>query len=94
MGFNNEVSFGPLRVSSLLDWHKGGWVANLTNSYFDFNIPGGSLADTAGVRQRAADFAAGKPVYLERATFLKLREVTLSYAVKEDWATALSRGTT
>ena len=94
MGFNNEVSYGPLRVSSLLDWHKGGWVANLTNSYFDFNIPGGSLADTAGVRQRAADFAAGKPVYLERATFLKLREVTLSYAVKEDWATALSRGTT
>ena len=94
MGFNNELTYGPVRVSSLLDWHKGGWVANLTNSYFDFNIPGGSLADTAGVRRRAADFAAGKPVYLERATFLKLREVTLSYSVPEAWATTLSRGVT
>jgi TonB-linked SusC/RagA family outer membrane protein len=94
MGFNNDLTYGPVRLTSLLDWHKGGWVANLTNSYFDFNIPGGSLADTAAVRQRTADFAAGKPVYLERATFLKLREVTLSYTVKEEWASMLSRGAT
>ena len=94
MGFNNDFSYGPVRFSSLLDWHKGGWVANLTNSYFDFNIPGGSLADTAAVRQRATDFAAGKPVYLERATFLKLREITLAYTVPERWATTLSRGMT
>jgi TonB-linked SusC/RagA family outer membrane protein len=94
MGFNNEVTVGPVRLTTLLDWHKGGWVANLTNSYFDFNIPGGSLADTALVRRRAADFAAGKPVYLERATFAKLREVTLSYSVKPEWAAMLSRGVT
>ena len=47
MGFSNDVSVGPFRVSAMLDWHKGGWNANLTNSYFDSNIPGGSLADTA-----------------------------------------------
>ncbi|HEX2780565.1 MAG TPA: SusC/RagA family TonB-linked outer membrane protein, partial [Gemmatimonadaceae bacterium] len=35
MGFSNDLNFGPVRLSSLLDWHKGGWVANLTNSYFD-----------------------------------------------------------
>ncbi|NUO62184.1 MAG: SusC/RagA family TonB-linked outer membrane protein [Gemmatimonadaceae bacterium] len=92
MGFTNDITVGPVRLSSLLDWHKGGWVANLTNSYFDFNIPGGSLADTAVVAKRAAAFAAGHPVYLERGTFVKLREVSFSYIVPEQWSTAIFRG--
>lgn len=77
MGFNNDFNFGPLRLSSLFDWRKGGKVANLTNNYFD----GGLLADTALGNKRLAEFAAGKAVYTELATFVKLRELSVSYEI-------------
>jgi hypothetical protein len=92
MGFNNDVSVGPFRLSAVLDWHKGGWVANLTNSYFDSNLPGGALADTAVANARASGFAAGHPTYAERATFVKLRELTLAYDVGSRWVQMLTRG--
>lgn len=92
MGFNNDVTVGPFRLSAVLDWHKGGWVANLTNSYFDFNLPDGSLADTAASNARATGFINGHPTYVERATFVKLRELTLAYDVGTRWVNMLTRG--
>ena len=92
MGFNNDVTVGPFRLSAVLDWHKGGWVANLTNSYFDSNLPGGALADTAVANARASGFADGHPTYAERATFVKLRELTLAYDVGSRWVQMLTRG--
>jgi hypothetical protein len=92
MGFNNDVAVGPFRLSAVLDWHKGGWNANLTNSYFDSNIPGGALADTAVANARASGFAAGHPTYVERATFVKLRELTLAYNINTQWVNTLTRG--
>ncbi len=78
MGFSNDLTVGPFRLAGLLDWRKGGYVANLTNNYFDGTH---LFADTTLTNQRNADFAAGVPVYFERATFLKLRELNLSYAL-------------
>ena len=78
MGFSNDLTIGPVRLSGLLDWRKGGYVANLTNNYFDGTH---LFADTALTRQRLAGFARGTPVYFERATFLKLRELNLAYTV-------------
>jgi len=77
MGFNNDLTIGPIRLGSLLDWRKGGRVINLTNNYFD----GGLLADSAVGNQRLRDFAAGKAVYDEKATFLKIREISVSWEV-------------
>jgi TonB-linked SusC/RagA family outer membrane protein len=86
MGFANDFTFGKLRLSTLLDWRKGGWVANLTNDYFDGDITGGNLADTAAVAYRNANFGKYVPVYAEHASFAKLREVTLSYDLGESFA--------
>ncbi|MEP6509897.1 MAG: SusC/RagA family TonB-linked outer membrane protein, partial [Gemmatimonadales bacterium] len=77
MGFSNDFTFGPLRLTSLMDWRKGGKVINLTNNYFDQGL----LADTAVGNKRGADFAAGKAVYAEQATFLKIREIGVSYEI-------------
>jgi hypothetical protein len=80
MGFTNDFTAGPFHLSSLIDWRKGGYVANLTNDYFDFDIAGGNLADTAGRNLRATQYSKlGYPVYVEHASFAKLRELTLSY---------------
>ncbi len=75
-GFNNEVTFGPMRLSGLLEWRKGGDVVNLTNNYFD----GANLAaDTVVSRARYQLYRSGKAVYVENAGFVKLREITLGY---------------
>jgi outer membrane receptor protein involved in Fe transport len=89
MGFSNDLTFGALRFSSLLDWRKGGLGANLTNNYFD---SGRTLADTALARQRLADFNAGKAVYTENTGFVKLREITLGYELPESMTGRLFNG--
>jgi outer membrane receptor protein involved in Fe transport len=81
MGFSNEVTFGRFRMSGLLDWRKGGYAVNLTNNYFDGS---GLLADTALAASRLAKFSQGYGVYLEKATFLKLREISVSYELPDN----------
>lgn len=88
MGFSNDFTFGPLRLASLFDWRKGGDVVNLTNNYFD----GGLLADTATGNVRITAFRAGKAVYVEDASFVKLRELTLSYQLPSGLTQRLFNG--
>ncbi|AHG90200.1 TonB-dependent outer membrane protein, SusC/RagA [Gemmatirosa kalamazoonensis] len=78
MGFQNDFTVGRFRLGGLLDWRKGGYTVNLTNNYWDgTNL----LADTATSQARLAAFSTGAGVYLEKATFLKLREINLSYGI-------------
>ena len=88
MGFSNDLTFGPVRFSSLVDWRKGGLGINLTNAYFD----GGLGPDTAVGNQRARDFAAGKAVYVENSGFVKLRELTLGYELPAGMTSRLFNG--
>ena len=70
---------GRFHLYGLLDWQRGGNVGNLTNAYFD---PVGLflLADSAAEAKRiTAAFMHGQAGYVESASFLKLREITLSY---------------
>lgn len=89
MGFNNAFTLGPVRLSSLFDWRKGGDVVNLTNLYFDGN---NITADTLAGQRRLAGLAAAQPVYVEDAGFVKLREVTLSYGVPQSVSDRLFGG--
>lgn len=86
MGFSNDFTLGRFRLASLIDWRKGGYVVNLTDLYFDGNVAGGNLADTAKVAARNAAFKAGQPVYVQHASFAKLRELTLSYDLGQSFA--------
>ena len=88
MGFTNDLNFGPLHLSSLVDWRKGGKGVNLTNNYFD----GGLLADSATGNQRLRDFAAGKAVYVEPTGFVKLREVRVGYEMPAGLVSRLFNG--
>ncbi|HUQ20325.1 MAG TPA: SusC/RagA family TonB-linked outer membrane protein [Gemmatimonadaceae bacterium] len=85
MGFSNEVNYGPLRLTSLLDWRHGGNIANLTNDYLldCCSDNQGTMGDTALVtklRHLQVDLRSTK-AWLEDASFLKLRELSLSYAL-------------
>jgi TonB-dependent starch-binding outer membrane protein SusC len=78
MGFHNDVSFGPVRLSGLLEWRSGGDVVNLTNNYYD----GADLAkDTAASHARLKIYNASGAPYVEDAGFVKLREISLSFTL-------------
>jgi TonB-linked SusC/RagA family outer membrane protein len=81
MGFSNEFNIGAVRLYGLLDWHKGGKIANLTNAYFDpvTNDNLGFLADTAASHARNIYINTNGGSYLEDAGFVKLREISVSY---------------
>ncbi len=79
MDFEEAISFGPLRASGQMEWSKGGSTINLTNLYFD----GGPQlwADSAASTNRLNAFVNGLTPYVQDATFLKLRNVSLSYTL-------------
>jgi len=98
MGFGNDFSVGPFRLSTLIDWRKGGWLADLSQTYLEqgangqSGIPGGMFADTAMNRIDQSGYAAGHPSFLEHGSFAKLREVTLSYSLNSRLTNTLFRG--
>jgi hypothetical protein len=88
MSFSEEFQFKGFRLYGLLDWHRGGTVLNVTNFVFDFTR--NLLADTALSNSRARAFNAGGLAgvypYVESASFVKLREVTVSKQLPLAWA--------
>jgi TonB-linked SusC/RagA family outer membrane protein len=89
MGFTNDFTFGSFRLSSLVDWRKGGLAVNLTNDYF---FPSGLAKDTALATRQLAAFAKGTDVFLENAGFVKIREITLGYDLPASMASRLFNG--
>jgi TonB-dependent starch-binding outer membrane protein SusC len=89
MGFSNQLELGPVRLTGLVEWRKGGDVVNLTNNYFD---SANLAADTAASRARFDIYRAGGTAYVENAGFVKLREVTLAYEVPERLIRTAFRG--
>ena len=78
LGLANDVTYGPVRASALLDWQPGASNVNVTQNVYD----GGGLApdqpDGGAARARAND-QVGNSQYIQKASFAMLREATLSY---------------
>jgi TonB-dependent starch-binding outer membrane protein SusC len=90
VSISQEFTWNRFRLYGLLDWHRGGTVINTSNLLFDF---GGTLADTAASQKRLASWLGGSVYpYIEPASFIKLREVTLSYNLPQSVTTFISRG--
>jgi len=98
-GFGNDFTAGPFRLSTLIDWRKGGWVADLSQTYLEqgangqSSIPAGNFADTSMNNRDQSAYAKGLPAFLEHGSFAKLREVTLSYSLNPRLTNTLFRGT-
>jgi TonB-linked SusC/RagA family outer membrane protein len=99
LGFGNDVTFGPLHLHAFFDWRVGQSVANLTEQYWEgafggFNLPyeQGNLADTIQTKKDYAALANGQTVYVEHASFLKLRELTGRYDLPAAFVDKVGRG--
>ncbi|MYG81800.1 MAG: SusC/RagA family TonB-linked outer membrane protein [Gemmatimonadetes bacterium] len=94
MGFGNDVRFGDFSAYMLWDWQQGGTVANLTGWLYDLSKnaedyadactdPGCMPGETLGDFRLRVYPSKISSIWLEDATFLKLREVTFNYVLPE-----------
>ena len=89
MNFTNDVQWRRFTVTSVLDYKHGGYLSNLTlNLYdegqntwdFDDPSPDTKVGATLGAyRYNAWAGGSDATYYIEKASFAKLRELSLSY---------------
>ena len=100
MSFVNNLRFKRLRLYGLLDWQHGGSIINLTKFLYDLGqntadyadpITYGTLQTTKGAN-RLRLFPKQTAMYVEDASFMKLRELTLSFVVPETMVSRFGRG--
>jgi len=99
IGFFQSVSWKGLGLSVFADWQQGSQIINLTKFLYDLGQNTPDFADPAGVdedgmpitvgQKRLADQGTDAGVYIEDATYLKLREVEVFYDFPEKWVTSL-----
>ena len=87
MNFDNEFTFHRFHAAALVVWSRGGNIGNFTDYHFD--VSQGLLADSALSAKRNAENDAGT-AYLESATFVKIRELSLSYSLPDKFVGWLS----
>ncbi|HEX8818705.1 MAG TPA: SusC/RagA family TonB-linked outer membrane protein [Archangium sp.] len=89
VGLANTVKYGDFGLSFLLDWQQGSDVINLTRFLYDASYNSVDYTAVNGGKQRQEEWLSNAGVYVEDATFLKLREVTVTYNLPERWVTRL-----
>ncbi len=100
MSFTNDIRFGGVRLYALLDWQQGGEVVNLTKFLYDLGSNTADYADPITVDGKATTVGANRlavwprktAIYVEDASFAKLREVTLSYELPSRMVSRFGRG--
>jgi outer membrane receptor protein involved in Fe transport len=94
MGFSNEFRSGAFSLYGLVDWQHGGNVINLTRLLYDasgnspdYDLPAGVATPRevpecnphcSGI-ERISGFGVYTQQYIEDASYVKLREVSLSW---------------
>jgi hypothetical protein len=100
MNFSSDFSFRGFTLSGLLDWRKGGYVSDMTKNLFDeggnswdYDQPSPDPTMPLG-EWRYAQWANGANAaqYIEDGSYVKLREITLSYQVPSRLTTQYLRG--
>ncbi len=88
VGWLNVVNTGDFAFSALLDWQQGSNVINLTRLLYD---GAGNSPDPDAAAKRLAAFSMGDPrPYIEDATFVKLRELSVTYTLPKHLVSQLA----
>jgi TonB-linked SusC/RagA family outer membrane protein len=100
VGLNNHITAGRFDLRFLWNWQQGGDVINLTKLLYDFaqnsadyDTPHTADGETMPLGEwRLATWSRQTGIYVEDATFLKLREVAISYDLPESLVSGLWSG--
>ncbi|MDY7226256.1 SusC/RagA family TonB-linked outer membrane protein [Hyalangium rubrum] len=89
MGFSNSFRYKGFSLSFLVDWQQGSDIINLTRYIYDASH---TSPDYVGAgEQRLADQKTNAGIYVEDATFVKLREISLTYQLPDDWVVRIPK---
>lgn len=105
MGFSNEFVFGNWRFASLLDWSEGNDIINLTRLLADAGANSADYAEDVRTRTlsdgttgeygigefRSLNWAVAGDTrgYIEDGSYMKVRELSLSYDLSDDMVGSL-----
>ena len=93
VGFSNDIRIKQFNLYGTLDWQKGGTVNNLTRFLFDLTRNTEDCNDLVNGQsvcvQRNLDFPNNTGTYFQDASFVKLRELTVSYELSPEMASSL-----
>jgi TonB-linked SusC/RagA family outer membrane protein len=84
VGWSNVVNAGDFTLSTLLDWQHGSKVINLTTQNYDAN---GNAPDQAAAAKRLA--AHSFLPYIEDGSFVKIREISVTYNLPKNYVSEL-----
>jgi outer membrane receptor protein involved in Fe transport len=87
IGWSNVIQAGDFTISTLIDWQQGSDIINLTRYLYDYaqNSP-----DVAAAAERFATADGGDiSPYVEDATFVKVREISVAYTLPKQLAAQL-----
>jgi TonB-dependent starch-binding outer membrane protein SusC len=85
VGWLNTVSWKSLDFSALIDWQQGSEIVNLTRLLYDAGQVSPDFVANGGGRLTAFSEGDIRP-YVEDASFVKLREVSIGWNAPKSWA--------
>lgn len=91
--FLNTIRYKKFTLTALVDWRVGGYTSDMTKNLFDeggnsrdFDAASPVTSQTLGAF-RYGNFSAGNIAsYIDNGTFVKLREVNVSFEAPKRWA--------
>ena len=90
MSFSNDIDFHRFTLGFLFDWKHGGDIINLTEFLYDITANSKDYTEVGGGADRINRFGAGfSDPYIQNGSYLKLREVNLSYNLPERLTSSL-----
>jgi len=92
VGLVNDVTIGRLSISSTVDWQQGGNVVNLTKYLYDTQDTTDDYGTPAFEKRAQARRDGVHAVYVEDATFVKLRELAVMWDVPPAVSAAMGLG--
>jgi TonB-linked SusC/RagA family outer membrane protein len=93
MSFSNDIDFHRFTLGFLFDWKYGGDIINLTEFLYDGSFNSKDYLEPGGGADRANRLGAGfTDAYVQDGSYLKLRELNLSYNVPESFTSRLFGG--
>jgi TonB-linked SusC/RagA family outer membrane protein len=85
VGWSNKLDWKSLELTTLLDWQHGSDIVNLTRLLYDFGQVSPDYIGAGEARLEAFSNGDMRP-YIEDASFVKLREVSVAFNAPKKFA--------
>jgi hypothetical protein len=92
VGFVNTVTYKNFDFSGVLDWQHGGDIINLTQFLYDDAETAGDFGSEAHAYRLEGYNNGVMTPYIEDASFVKLRELSVGVWLPERWVASLNTG--